>query len=79
VITGNIRYRLGWRNKMVLQVSYWARRFRVGHHPDYEPWVEYWRDATFQDVIDLQGGKVEPKSPAQVSPPPPPRPRGAHP
>jgi hypothetical protein len=74
-LTGQTRYRLGWRGKIVLQVGIWYRSFELGRHPDYQPWVTGWRDAVFRDVIDLAEGRFSSKKPAETRMPPPPRPR----
>ena len=75
MLTGLTRYRLGWRRKVVLQVSEWRRRFAVGRHPDYQPWETVWRDATFRDVIDLAEGRISSDKPASPTIPPPPSPK----
>lgn len=63
MLTGLTRYRLGWRKKMVLQVSEWRRRFIAGHLPESQPWIAVWRDATFQDVIDLAAQNISKDQP----------------
>lgn len=80
MLTGLTRYRLGWRKKMVLQVSEWRRQFVVGRLPESQPWIAVWRDATFQDVIDLSASQfsdAQPKTQSATSMPPPPKPREA--
>jgi hypothetical protein len=78
-LTGLTRYRLGWRGKMILQVSYWYREFTPGRAPWVDGYATAWRDATFQDVMDLEHRNVsatEPKvegprlPPTRRAPPP---------
>lgn len=76
MLTGQTRYRLGWRGKIVLQVSVWQRRFARGGHPDFQPWIAIWRDASFRDVIDLAEGQFSGTEPISKTLPPPPIPRG---
>ena len=76
MITGRTRYRLGWRGKVVLQVSEWKRPPRVVWSPPYIPCIEVWRDATFRDVMDISEGKVTPDRPNSergIPKPPPPK------
>lgn len=74
-LTGQTRYRLGWRGKIILQVSEWRRGFPGSGQID-TPWVASWRDATFRDLIDLAEEKFSiHKPPHREIPPPPPMPR----
>jgi len=63
MLTGQTRYRLGWRKKMVLQVEHWCRSSSYPN-PFTRTYSARWFDATYQDVIDLQAGKVVPSKPA---------------
>lgn len=63
MLTGKTRYRLSWRKKMILQVEHWCRSSSYPN-PYHRTYSAHWFDATFQDVMDLQDGKVEPTKPA---------------
>lgn len=74
MLTGLTRYRLGWRKKIVLQVSEWVRN--IGKFPPApgDEWRPVWRDATFQDVVALAEGSFSKDRPVARKMPPPPRP-----
>ena len=63
MLTGKTRYRLGWRKKMILQVEHWCRSSSYPN-PYHRTYSAHWFDATFQDVLDLESGKVSPMKPA---------------
>lgn len=71
MLTGLTRYRLGWRKKIVLQVSEWVRTFTPGRAPWLDGYKAVWRDATFQDVMDLEHRKFSAEAPKVELPPPP--------
>ncbi|MEX3915981.1 hypothetical protein AB4Y43_07010 [Paraburkholderia sp. BR10872] len=80
MLTGNTRYRLGWRKKIVLQAEYWywpplpvpGRGFLPIGGRQY---LRAWRDATFADVIAIERGEVQRDRPETLDrlPPPPKR------
>lgn len=79
MLTGLTRHRLGWRGKMILQVSYWCRKFTPGRAPWLDGYAVEWRDATFQDVMDLEHRNFSSSAPKVDAPPMPPTRRGAPP
>lgn len=67
MLTGRTRYRIGFRKKLVMQVSYWAYpwQFPVRIHNPFTPTPagEYWRDATVEDMQRIAAGNVFPDAP----------------
>lgn len=67
MLTGRTRYRIGFRKKLVMQVSYWAYpwQFPVRIHNPFTPTPagEYWRDATVEDMQRITAGNVFPDAP----------------
>lgn len=63
MLTGQTRYRINWRKKMILQVEHWCRSSSYPN-PFRRTYSAHWFDATFQDVMDLETGKVSPTKPA---------------
>jgi hypothetical protein len=72
-LTGEIRYRLSWRKKVILQVGIWASNSHPMVPPSRWDWLVSWRDATFRDVIDLAEGRIAAEKPAPVLMPRPPQ------
>lgn len=79
-LTGNTRFRMGWRGKLVLQVE-------VDHDSFDAPFGCWWRDANLFDLQEL-GYKLESQIPPgrnprpevpPAAPPPPPPTRKVHP
>lgn len=72
-LTGNTRFRMGWRGKLVLQVE-------VDHDSFDGPFGCWWRDANLFDLQAL-GYKLESQIPPcrNPGPPPPPPTRKVHP
>lgn len=67
MLTGRTRYRIGFRKKLVLQVSYWAYpwQFPVVIRDPFtpKPAGEYWRDGTVEDMQRIAAGDVFPDAP----------------
>jgi hypothetical protein len=61
-LTGKTRYRIGLFSKLVLQVEYkkkyvdnsYAASCGLTHPDDGKSYAGYWRDATFQDLQELE-------------------------
>lgn len=61
-LSGRIRYRRNWRGKLILQVQVWQVRFGTG---SVRPVMgSQWRDANWQDLLDIEGGRVIPEKPS---------------
>lgn len=54
-LTGQTRYRSGWRGKLILQVEYSCHHIKdlngSGYYDDWS--TRHWRDATIQDLSEL--------------------------
>lgn len=68
MLTGQTRYRLGWRKKMVLQVSEWASNAHPARVPSAWAYVPAWRDATFEDVLAIATGDIQKEAPPFLHP-----------
>lgn len=73
MLTGRTRYRIGFRKKLVLQVEVWYRPFARNPCTKTTPYGA-WRDATIEDMQQIQRGEVEPNRPepeSRMTDPPP--------
>lgn len=74
MLTGETRYRIGWRNKLILQVQVWRKPFATNSHTPVSPYSD-WRDATVEDMQEIERGRIAPNMPGPNTIPPPPPPR----
>jgi len=58
-LTGNIRYRSGWRGKLILQVEEsGSQHITCGAYIDCRP-VRFWRDAKVEDLLEIDCKNLE--------------------
>lgn len=76
MLTGKIRYRVGFRGKLIIQAEYFGAPI---DRPvlRWQPirWVTHWRDAKVEDMQDIAMGNFSENPPLRPGENPPPKDR----
>lgn len=66
-LTGRTQYRIGWRQKLVMQVEYWYLPFLVGASYTKRPYRAAWQDATIEQMQQIERGEFRAERPEDES------------